>query len=160
MSRPMPRQRRSARSRRCRSTPRPTPPATPRPSSCSPRPATSEPAAVTQTAAPPVETTTARVRRASTRGRPGWVAFVLAAALVVAPVVAVLAHVTSGSWPELPANLGDMVVTTMLLMLGVGVGTLVLGCGLAWLVTAHTFPLRDVFVWLLVLPLAMPAYIL
>ena len=33
-------------------------------------------------------------------------------------------------------------------------------CGLAWLVTAYTFPLRDVLVWLLVLPLAMPAYIL
>ena len=53
-----------------------------------------------------------------------------------------------------------MVVTTLLLMLGVGIGTLVLGGGLAWLVTAYTFPLRDCFVWLLVLPLAMPAYIL
>ena len=45
-------------------------------------------------------------------------------------------------------------------MLGVGVGTLVIGGGLAWLVTAYRFPLRDVLVWLLVLPLAMPAYIL
>lgn len=116
---------------------------------------------MTQTAAPHVETTTARVRRASSRGRPGWVAFVLvAAALVVAPVAAVLTHVTTGRWPELPPNIGDMVVTTILLMFGVGVGTLVLGCGLAWLVTAYTFPLRNVFVWLLVLPLAMPAYIL
>ena len=62
--------------------------------------------------------------------------------------------------PAWPRNLGDMVVTTLLLMAGVGVGTLVLGCGLAWLVTAYTFPLRNVMVWLLVLPLAMPAYIL
>jgi iron(III) transport system permease protein len=52
------------------------------------------------------------------------------------------------------------VVTTVALMLGVGVGTLVVGGGLAWLVTAYRFPLRDVLVWLLVLPLAMPAYIL
>lgn len=115
---------------------------------------------MTQTAAPPVGTTTARAARASTRGRPAWVAFVLVvAALVFAPVVAVLAEARSDG-PDLPANLGDMVVTTLLLMLGVGIGTLVLGCGLAWLVTAYTFPLRNVFVWLLVLPLAMPAYIL
>ena len=53
-----------------------------------------------------------------------------------------------------------MVVTTLLLMAGVGVGTLLVGGGLAWLVTAYRFPLRDVLVWLLVLPLAMPAYIL
>ncbi len=33
-----------------------------------------------------------------------------------------------------------MVVTTLLLMLGVGVGTLVIGGGLAWLVTAYRFP--------------------
>ena len=53
-----------------------------------------------------------------------------------------------------------MVVTTLALMVGVGLGTLVVGGGLAWLVTAYRFPLRDMLVWLLVLPLAMPAYIL
>ncbi len=53
-----------------------------------------------------------------------------------------------------------MVVTTLLLMLGVGLGTLVIGAGLGWLVTTYAFPGRDTFVWLLVLPLAMPAYIL
>jgi iron(III) transport system permease protein len=115
---------------------------------------------VTQTVLPPVPTA-ARARRASTRGRPGWSALVVVVALlVVAPLVAVLADVGTGSWPTLPLDLGDMVVTTLLLMSGVAAGTLVLGCGLAWLVTAYTFPLRNVFVWLLVLPLAMPAYIL
>lgn len=82
------------------------------------------------------------------------------AALVIAPVAAVLLDVVTGDPAPWPRNLGDMVLTTVLLMLGVATGTLVLGCGLAWLVTAYTFPLRDVFVWLLVLPLAMPAYIL
>lgn len=116
---------------------------------------------MTQTVAPVVEPTAARVRRASTRGRPGWSAFVLlVGALVVSPVAAVLVDVGTGSWPTLPSNLGEMVWTTVLLMLGVAAGTLVLGCGLAWLVTAYTFPLRNLFVWLLVLPLAMPAYIL
>ena len=67
----------------------------------------------------------------------------------------------AGDEAVLPRGLGDMVVTTLLLMAGVGVGTLVVvGGGLAWLVTAYRFPLRDVLVWLLVLPLAMPAYIL
>jgi iron(III) transport system permease protein len=116
---------------------------------------------VTQTVAPPVRPPTARTRRAGSRGRPGWSAMVLVvAALAVAPVVAVLADAGSGDWPALPRNIGDMVVTTLLLMGGVAAGTLVLGCGLAWLVTAYSFPLRNVLVWLLVLPLAMPAYIL
>jgi len=82
------------------------------------------------------------------------------ALLVAAPVIAVLVDVMTGAVPAWPRDLGSMVVTTIGLMLGVGVGTLVVGCGLAWLVTAYTFPLRDTLVWLLVLPLAMPAYIL
>src|SRR3712207_2753558 len=53
-----------------------------------------------------------------------------------------------------------MVVTTLLLMVSVGVGTLVVGGGLAWLVTVGRFPLRNALTWMLVLPLAMPAYIL
>jgi len=80
---------------------------------------------------------------------------------VVTPVIAVVLDGlrTSGS-TNLPRGLGSMVLTTLGLMLGVGVGTLVIGGGLAWLVTAYRFPLRNVLVWLLVLPLAMPAYIL
>ncbi len=108
-----------------------------------------------------VQPAPARIRRAAMRGRPGWSAFVVVvAALVVAPVAAVLVDVTRADRPALPAELGSMVVTTLLLMVSVACGTLVIGAGLAWLVTAYTFPLRNVFVWLLVLPLAMPAYIL
>lgn len=106
-------------------------------------------------------TTYTRVRRAPLRGRPGWSAFVvLVALLVAAPVAAVLLSVSSQALGTLPHGLGGMVVTTLLLMAGVAAGTLVLGVGLAWLVTAYSFPLRNVLVWLLVLPLAMPAYIL
>lgn len=95
-------------------------------------------------------------------GRPAWsFAVLLIAALVATPVVAVVVDGFAGlDDPSLPRGLGDMVVTTLVLMLGVGTGTLVIGGGLAWLVTAYRFPLRDVLVWLLVLPLAMPAYIL
>ncbi len=101
------------------------------------------------------------VRRVPGRGRTPWsVAVVVVALLVAAPVLAVLVDVTRGSAPAWPRDLDRMVVTTLLLMLGVGVGTLVVGAGLAWLVTAYRFVGRDTMVWLLVLPLAMPAYIL
>ncbi|MDX5399123.1 MAG: iron ABC transporter permease, partial [Actinomycetes bacterium] len=85
----------------------------------------------------------------------------LIAALVAVPVLAVVVDGIAGLDDiRLPRQLGSMVLTTLGLMLGVGVGTLLVGGGLAWLVTAYRFPLRDVLVWLLVLPLAMPAYIL
>jgi len=116
---------------------------------------------VTTLAPLPPGGTFTRIRRVSARGRPGWSAFVgVVAVLVAAPVVAVLVDVSSEALATLPTRLGDMIVTTLLLMAGVAAGTLVLGVGLAWLVTAYTFPLRNVLVWLLVLPLAMPAYIL
>jgi iron(III) transport system permease protein len=100
--------------------------------------------------------------RATGSGRPAWSLLVLLVAVLVAtPVLAVLVDALRGSGElTLPRNLGSMVLTTIGLMLGVGLGTLVVGGGLAWLVTAYQFPLRNVLVWLLVLPLAMPAYIL
>ncbi len=81
--------------------------------------------------------------------------------LVATPVLAVvLDGLRAAGSTSLPRGLGDMVLTTLGLMVGVGVGTTVVGGGLAWLVTAYRFPMRDLLVWLLVLPLAMPAYIL
>lgn len=108
-----------------------------------------------------VPTLVGRARRVTGRGRLGWSSLVVVvAALVVAPVALVLLDVGT-HWPDtLPSQLPHMVLTTLVLMTAVGAGTLVLGVSLAWLVTAYTFPLRNVLVWLLVLPLAMPAYIL
>lgn len=103
-----------------------------------------------------------RRRLLTGNGRPLWSAAVLLAALLVAtPVVAVvidgLGSLNSGS---LPQDIGPMILTTVFLMAGVGTGTLLIGGGLAWLVTAYDFPLRNLLSWALVLPLAMPAYIL
>lgn len=56
----------------------------------------------------------------------------------------------------LPAALGR----SILLGLGVAAGTLTLGTALAVLVTFYDFPLRRTLEWALVLPLAMPAYVL
>lgn len=49
---------------------------------------------------------------------------------------------------------------TLFLVLFVGLGVAGLGAGLAWLVSMYRFPGRHLFEWALVLPLAMPAYVL
>ncbi|MHA7239524.1 ABC transporter permease [Arthrobacter sp. TMS1-12-1] len=95
-------------------------------------------------------------------GRPAWSTLVVAVAVVVAtPVLAVIIDgLGSLGSTTPPRDLIPMILTTLALMLGVGAGALVVGGGLAWLVTAYRFPLRNLLVWLLVLPLAVPAYVL
>ena len=55
--------------------------------------------------------------------------------------------------------LSRYVMTTIGLMLGVGIGTLLIGTATAWLVTLCRFPGRRIFEWALLLPMAMPAYV-
>lgn len=50
-------------------------------------------------------------------------------------------------------------ITTFELLIGVGVLSAVTGTVTAWLVSFFEFPLRRYFVWILVLPLAVPTYI-
>lgn len=101
-------------------------------------------------------------RRLVGEGRWAWSALaVLIGVLVAAPIIAVVIDgvVHAGS-AELPDDVGTMTLTSIWLLLGVGLGTSGLGIGLAWLTTAFDFPLRRLLSWALVLPLAMPAYIL
>ena len=56
--------------------------------------------------------------------------------------------------------LGDYITNTLLLMFGVGVGTCLLGVGPAWLTAMCRFPGQRCFEWALLLPMAMPAYII
>ncbi len=68
---------------------------------------------------------------------------------------------TQGTWAHLVDTvLPDYILTTLWLCLGVGIGVTMLGVGSAWLVTRHDFPGRTTFEWALVLPLAMPAYVM
>lgn len=53
-----------------------------------------------------------------------------------------------------------LVKNTLWLVLGVGIGTAVLGTACAWLTAMYDFPLRRFFFWALMLPLAVPAYVL
>ena len=87
------------------------------------------------------------------------------AVVVVLPVLVIGASILDPAtdvWRQLweTGQLTTMAVDTVALLALVGVGTLTLGAGLAWLVFAHEFPGSRLFGWLLVLPLAMPAYVL
>jgi len=57
-------------------------------------------------------------------------------------------------------GLGPMMLTTVSLVTVVVTGSIILGAGLAWLVGRHQFPGQRWFSWLLVLPLAVPAYVM
>lgn len=105
----------------------------------------------------------------ATRRRPAvatsWaIAVGVIAVLVAAPLAFVVASLLTPSvdvWQHLwETRLPTMITSTLLLLVLVGAGTLVVGAGLAWLVTAYRFPGRRLFSWLLVLPLAMPGYVL
>ncbi|SET97197.1 iron ABC transporter permease [Variovorax sp. OV084] len=95
---------------------------------------------------------------------PAWrCASFLIAIGVLAPVLT-LAWLAFGSgvghWGPLFAHvLPQAALNTALLLTGVGALVLVIGTGCAWLVTAHDFPGRGVLHWALLLPLAMPTYI-
>ena len=98
-------------------------------------------------------------------GRPGWVAApVVIAVLATIPIAALSTSVLRPNrevWrQQWDTRLPDQIVTTVGLTVGVVSASVVLGVGLAWLVGAHRFPGRGVLSWALVLPLAMPGYIL
>ncbi len=117
-----------------------------------------EPAPVAAVAGP-------RVARARRLDRPSWVATtVLVAILAVVPIamlgVSVLRPSTDVWREQWRTRLPDQIASTLVLTAGVVTMSVALGVGLAWLVGGHDFPGRRVVSWALVLPLAMPSYIL
>ncbi len=80
---------------------------------------------------------------------------------VLAVSVQLFAGSSSGTWAHLLATvLPEYLLTTLYLCLGVGLSTACLGVGAAWLVTRYDFPGRRIMEWALVLPLAVPAYVM
>lgn len=103
------------------------------------------------------------VARRPGRG-PGWALLVVVTVVLAAPVAAILWSVTDPStevWRELwQTRLPGMIVDTVTLVALVVTGAVVVGTGLAWLVTAHEFRCRRLLSWLLMTPLAIPGYVL
>jgi iron(III) transport system permease protein len=84
--------------------------------------------------------------------------------LIAIPILVVASSLVSPDtevWNHLwRTQLGEILWNTLRLVFGVGVGVFFLGTGLAWLVTMYRFPGQGAFQWLLVLPIAMPAYVI
>ncbi len=113
-----------------------------------------------EVAAPPA----ARPSRPRRRRPPGWAVASLLVALVVAGPLAALPLsfvLEPGAFGDVADSLlGEALRASLVLALGVGAGTLLLGGSLAALVSFYDFPGRRWLDWALVLPLAMPAYVL
>lgn len=86
------------------------------------------------------------------------------AALAAVPVVAVTLSLftrNEGGFLHLAeTNLGLYVANSLTLMVGVGIFSAVIGVGTAWLVASSRFAGRGFWSWMLVLPIAAPAYII
>ncbi len=77
----------------------------------------------------------------------------LLAVTLLTPDLDLWAHLWATSLPPMLGN-------TFALMLGVGLGTLAIGTLLGWLVTMYDFPGRALFERTLLLPLAVPAFVM
>jgi iron(III) transport system permease protein len=87
------------------------------------------------------------------------------AALAAAPILAVGGNVfatgTGETWLHLAQTvLPEYVANTLKLVAGVAIGVIFGGVATAWLTVMHDFPGRRIFEWALILPLAMPAYVM
>ncbi len=99
---------------------------------------------------------------ASVFGIRAW--WVITIAIVMAlPILVILGFVLqpfNENWQHLLDNLlFEYVSNSLLLMLGVSVGVLSMGIIAAWLTSSCDFPGRSILSWALLLPLAIPAYI-
>lgn len=94
-----------------------------------------------------------------------WPVMMAVIALFVAlPVLTVLSQVFMPA-PDIWGHLASTVLPRYLLntaglAVGVGVGVLVIGVGTAWLVVMCRFPGQRIFEWALLLPLAVPTYVI
>lgn len=101
-------------------------------------------------------------------GRRFWLSLCFAlAAIVVAPIVLIFLQwfsVGAGEqyiWQHLVSTtLNRLVFNTLVLIVGVGTGVTLLGVSLAWLTSNCEFPGRRFFDWALMLPLAVPSYVM
>ena len=105
-----------------------------------------------------------RMPRLSVQPTPLGVLAVAVAVLLALPILVVLSNVfapTQGTWTHLAQTvLPEYVRNSLLIMLGVAVGVMVGGISTAWLTVMCRFPGHRFFEWALLLPMAVPAYVM
>ena len=83
--------------------------------------------------------------------------------IVIVPILTVVSYVFYPStylWGHLANNLlVEYLVNTFVILISVGIISLILGVSCAWLINMYTFPGKDIFKWLLVMPIAIPTYV-
>lgn len=94
-----------------------------------------------------------------------WSFFTVFTALMVSvPVIVIFANVFTVPgelWNHLFSTvLKRYILNTIILVVGVGFLTILVGVFAAWLVTVYRFPGQNIFNWALILPLSIPAYIM
>lgn len=100
-------------------------------------------------------------RRTSSRWLISAIAITAIVALPVFSVAWLALFPDENIWPHLiSTTLPRYIGTTLALMLGVSVITLAIGLSTAWAVTMCEFPGRKMFQWALLLPFAVPAYVI
>src|SRR5690554_4057124 len=84
--------------------------------------------------------------------------------LVLTPIITILVKLFGSPgehWSHIVSNLlPSYFANSMILLLGVGLFTFIIGVSMAWLVSIYEFPGRKYFEWLLILPLAFPSYMM
>ncbi len=83
--------------------------------------------------------------------------------LVIIPIITVLSYIVqppSQLWGHLSENLlSEYLYNTLIILVSVAFCTVIIGVSCAWLVTNFTFPAKNIFKWLLVMPIAIPTYV-
>ncbi|MGD1936068.1 MAG: ABC transporter permease [Cyanophyceae cyanobacterium] len=95
----------------------------------------------------------------------GWTVAVLAiAGLIMLPILTVVQASITAKWDLwqhlVETVLPNYIYNSVVLGIGVGIITVILGTGMAWIVALCQFPGRRLFEWALLLPMAIPAYLL
>ncbi len=103
------------------------------------------------------------LRQARTAASPLAVVAMVVAALIIVPVAVVIVQAFApgtDTWAHLAATvLPEYIRNTLWLLVGVALGVGIIGTLSAWLVTTYRFRGSRILEWALVLPLAMPAYV-
>lgn len=99
-----------------------------------------------------------------TNSKKWFIVTLIVALLLTAPLWLLVSFVfepTNDNWTHIANTLlPEYIENSLILMLGVSIGTLLFGVSSAWIISQYHFFGKKILHWALLLPLAMPAYII